>query len=308
MSEDQDTNSEMNRRGVLRNAAALGALPAASQIVGAAPDETSVDVSAVVSHPDVRAVLQEAPKVQLREQQATVFSNESVVRIPANFGKLVAIIPSSSPSASEDVQAAFYFDRWMPGVRDSWSKGSPARLTTTDTGVAFQQAVTEDAEKDRLLSAIDRSEYDTAETKIVRDEDRGVVEFGYRDTTTREIRQLTAEKRAGASTQDTSDSELVVVEETTYGTESSGVSKQAECSDQIAADLLYCIWDYADCVFCWTASVAPPVALACWIIVCLDGGLSLALEYLTDFGCASGAARVYDCLQEWVDQYGDRFL
>lgn len=303
MSQDEPSESGMNRRSVLRSAAALGALPAAGTVVGAAPEETSVDVDAVVNHPDVQELLAAAPKVQLQEQRATVYGNESVVAVPANFGKLVVGLPSDGATTADELGASFYFDKWVPGVNDSWQTGQSAQLTTMDDGVSFRRQVG-DGRKQEILQGLGRTEYDLAETRVAEDPDRGVVSLGYRNTEDRQITLLTAE--TGPTAQG---SGMAVVEETTYDVDGSdGVSTQAECSDQLAVDILYCLWDYADCVFCFGIGYTGPVAIACWIIVCLDGGLSLALEYLTDFGCVTGASRIYDCLQDWVDQYGDQFL
>jgi hypothetical protein len=61
-----------------------------------------------------------------------------------------------------------------------------------------------------------------------------------------------------------------------------------------------------DCTFCrFLTAPTWQIGLACWVIVCFDGGLWAAAEYLTDIGCAEGAFEIYDCLKHIVDEYGD---
>jgi len=53
----------------------------------------------------------------------------------------------------------------------------------------------------------------------------------------------------------------------------------ADCETALegfAANIPYRIRDDSDCALYVVASVAPPVSVACWIVVCLDGGVSVA--------------------------------
>lgn len=301
MSDDESDTDDLNRRSVLKSTAALGAVPFATQTVGASAAESSVDVEAALRQSSVRTLVGEIPGVEFDTENATVFGSEpSLVTVPANYGKLVVDAPSA---VVDEASASFYFDRHVPGVRPSWSVETAARLTTTNDGTYFERAVT-GREKRSILDALGHSGFSLDGTSVSVSPDRGRVSVTHVDRDDRVVKTVEA---TGSVTTDGSVSALDVVSEATY-TESdvaSDISTSAGCDDETLFDIVYCIIDYSDCALCSLGSPAPPVLAACILIVCLDGGLFLIVEKLADFGCSAAAKGGVECLQSLIDQYGD---
>lgn len=302
MVDGQSDDDGLDRRSLLKSTAVLGAVPFATKTVGATPAEASVDVDEALRQPSVRKLVSEIPDVEFDTATATVFGAESsVVAVPANYGKLVVEAPST---VGDEASASFYFNRHVPGVRANWPEGTTARLTATSNGTQFERATT-DREKRAILEELGRSEFGLDGTSVSVSPDRERVSLMHVDRTARVMKTVDA---TGSITTDGRVSSLEVVDETTY-TEShlrSEVFPQAECSGDIMIDLVWCIIDYSDCTFCWIGSPAPPVFAACIVIVCFDGGLALLLEVLMDHGCSAAAIGGVDCLQQLIDQYGDK--
>ena len=309
-----EERSKISRRSVVKNAAVLGALSATAHRVGASPTEKNVELDAVLSHPRVEELINGIPGLELHRENTTAYGTDgSVVVVPSNYGKLLA----TTPDSDAEVGASFYFDEWVQGVDDAWVQGTDAQLTATDDGPLLQRSVT-DTERSRFLDAVDRSDFREENTNITVIPERGRVSFRRVDRDEREIGTVTAVSRdgfAGLTQQQSATGtehagvELQVVDETTYTASDlvpdSEFSTAAECDDSIIMDIFLCASDYADCGICLGASFAPPVSIACWVILCLDGGLSLAVDYLTDWGCFEAGEGIYECLKDVVDEYGD---
>ncbi|WP_396612149.1 hypothetical protein ACH9L7_02355 [Haloferax sp. S1W] len=323
-SEKNKKNQGTNRRSVLKNMAVLGALSAAAPRVGASPDDKNIKLGSVLSSPKVKRVKKAIPGLKLDRQNAAVFGKDgSLIVIPANYGKLLA--------TTDNEAASFYFDEWVAGVDKNWPQEAEARLTAEGDGLLFQRGAT-DSEKRQFISAINRSEYDEKRTNVMVTPGRGEITFTHANHEEREVETLTAVTQQGftesiqtqsVTEKGDTEEELTVVDRSTFTASdltqtdstssgqtatTSGATIQAAppgCHADAILDLVLCVTDYADCSFCFLAStLTGPVAVACWIIVCLDGGLSFAMEYLTDWGCYAFGEEVYDCLRYIVDEYG----
>ncbi|QIB76096.1 hypothetical protein G3I44_18560 [Halogeometricum borinquense] len=308
---------------------------------GAAASKRDLDLGIFLENEKVNSIRNAIPNLELNREDATVYgSSDSIVAVPSNYGKLISAIPnanSSSDLEDSDISASFYFDEWVPTVSDTWEKGTKGRLVATDNGLLFQRGTTP-TEKSSLLQAIDRPYFNDNNTKVAVAPEEGRVFFSHKnrgdsssatdesasvksaETNTKQsqkrIESVTAiggddlDEILGPQTKSESSKEinLKTKKHTTHAISgpqlSSQISAKSTGSGQVGANLLYCIWDYIDCVFCLTASVAPPVSIACWIIVCLDGGLALAMEYITDFGCKTLVDGGVAALEDLVDEYG----
>lgn len=306
---EEDSNNEVRRRDVLRNTAALGTLSLTGQVAGASPGETDVDVEQVLRHRTVRKLKREVPGLELEADNATVYGGESLISVPANYGTLVVNVPGSVPdkksvNARKDVSATIQFDERVSGVTADWPRGTEARLTATTDKVVFQRGATTE-EKRRYIKMLGRPAFGSEDTKVTVVPEQDTVQFTHLHRDEDEFETVTAEVHS-----DGDNTTLRVVDRETYpvGSESDDeASILGGCNpDDAAPNILYCVWDYADCVFCLGLSAAPPVMLACWIIVCLDGGLAFAVEYLADIGCSAAYNDLRPCLEKIVDQYADQ--
>lgn len=302
MSDDKCDTDGLNRRSVLKSTAALGAVPFTAQAVGATPEEASVDVEETLRQPSVRELVSEIPEVAFDTTSAIVYGAESsVVVVPANYGKLVVDAPSV---VADEASASFYFDRHVPGVQANWPAETAARLTTTGDSIYFERTTT-NREKRSVLDKLGYSKFGIDGTSVSVSPDQDRVSIMHVDRDDRVVKTVEA---TGSVTTDGRVSTLDSISETTY-TESevkSELSGQAKCDDSLLLDIVYCIIDYSDCALCAFGTAAPPVIAACILIVCFDGGLSLAVEYYADFGCSAVAEGGYDCLKEIVDLYADQ--
>nr|WP_152417735.1 hypothetical protein [Haloferax larsenii] len=321
--DENNKDGNINRRNMLKSVAVFGALSAAAPQVGATPSSKEINLDRVLNNPKVKTVTKNIPGLELDRQNATAFGkNGETIVIPANYGKLL--------TTTNNEAASFYFDEWVEGIHKDWPQGTEARLAAEDGGLLFQRGAT-DTEKEEFIAAINRSEFDQKRTNVIVTPEREEVKFTHANHKKREIEVLTAvtQQEFTKSTQAQSVSEkgdtgveLTVVDRRTstasdfkqMDTASSGIISASNVSTQAAPpgcnadallDLALCITDYADCGYCFLAStLTGPVAVACWLIVCLDGGFSFAMEYLTDWGCYAFGEETYDCLRYVVDEYG----
>lgn len=323
---ESDRKKRVSRRKVLRNTAVLGTLPAAAGHASASSDSLSIDIDAILSHDDVKRLVDEIPSLKLKREETIVFGNDdTTVVIPGNHGKLLVTISDSAPGRSgqllpdtdsADVAASFYFEQWVADFDDSWPRGTAARLSVTDDELVFERETTE-SEKRQLLTAINRPNFHDATTNVSVIPERGTVHFTHKNRRRREIQSVLAVVQEGhirsSQRQNPSDTaqrelQLDVVDENSYAVSemvpNNDVTTEATCDDQLMTDIVWCLIDYSDCALCTIGSPAPPVFAACIIIVCFDGGLSAVMEFLTDYGCISGAQRGYACLEQLVDNYG----
>lgn len=180
-----------------------------------------------------------------------------------------------------------------------------------------------DTENRHLLEELNRSDLRTDNTSATLVPERGHVYFKHADQENRQFETFTAVGGAGfegrpnhqvSSRQSLSLRDLKTVGQSTYApsdfTPDSQLSTNAECDGgKITGDILFCVMNYADCALCTLGSPAPPVYAACWVIICLDGGVSAAAEVLLDFGCLSGFGRSGACIENvlgnFVNEYGD---
>lgn len=272
--------------------------------------------------------MDEVSGLELYREDATIYGGAgSIAAVPANYGKLVATVPQSRSSVANNnpengstestsaVAASFYFDEWVPNVDDDWVKGTKGRLTASDKELIFQRSVT-DEEKHQILNEINKNGFKKDRTEIGIIPDKGVVQLSHKNVNKKEIETLTAVNQGSpnepgggdpVSTQGDGLS-LKIVDQGTIGSgfESSGVRASAnyDCEiDKSIPDLAYCVFDYVDCAWCVGLGFSGPVAIACWIVICLDGGASVAAEFLTDIGCLSAGEHAAPCLANIVDQY-----
>ncbi len=310
----EEIGKEVRRRDVLKNTAALGALSLTGQVAGASPGETSVDVERVLRHRTVRKLKREVPGLELEPDSATVYGGESLVAVPANYGILVVNVPGSVPekksvNAKKNVSASIQFDDWVSGVSPDWPRQSDARLTATADEVIFQRGATSQ-EKRRYIKMLGRSAFGSDDTKVSLIPEKDIIQFTHLHRDRDEFETVTAEIQEDDDDKDDTGPTLRIVDKETYpvGTDSDdGVSILGGCNPGDAApNIIYCVWDYADCVFCFGLSAALPVMLACWVIICLDGGLAFAVEYLADIGCSAVVKDLGPCLEKIVDQYADQ--
>lgn len=312
MPEEDSRRSSPRRRDVLKGTATLGLLSATGQVVGAAPSNTSVNVGQALGNRTVQALLAEIPGVRLKRNQATVYGDESLLAVPANYGTLITTVPdfargSRSGEGRGDVSATFYFDRWVSGVDGGWTRGTAAQLSASGETTVLQRTATKE-EKLRFLSELNLSHFNPKETRVTVTPDHGSVRIMHRRTDRRVIEWVTArEQSEGEIRRQDEDAQIQRTDSGVYG---GGVSTEGvDCEKDLegfASNILYCIWDYSDCAFCAVASVAPPVSVACWIVVCLDAGVSVAAELLADIGCAAAAQDA--CLDAIVKEYADSIV
>lgn len=312
MSERDGDQNAPRRRDVLRTTATLGFLSATGQVVGAVPGETSVSVDDTLRHRTVQTLLTEIPDVRLDTDRATVYGDESILVVPANCGRLVTTVPvaardGQSGGADETVSASFYFDEWISGVDHGWVRGTTARLVAEGDSTTLQRTATT-TEKRQFLSELGLTEFDPSETKVVVTPDRGSVRVLHRRTDERVIDWVTAtERNDGAIGRRETGIRLQRTDEGAYDCGVSTADLDCETDpESFASNVVYCIWDYSDCGLCAVASVAPPISVACWVIVCLDGGVSVAAEILTDIGCTAAAQDA--CLDAIIAEYGDSLV
>lgn len=322
MVEDQEEHngqgSNISRRNILRNMAVIGAVSGAVPQVSASPADENVDLDEVLNNNRVDVLLDKIPGVELDHKNASIYgSDDYLIVVPSNYGKLLV-------NNHEEVDASFYFDKWVPDVDDAWPQETEAHLSATDNGPLLSRTAT-DAEKREFIKAINRPKFEKDSTNVVVVPERGEVSFTRANKDQREIETVKAVGDVGSVglnqqrgvNPEMATTELQVVDETTYTssdlTPNSTVSKSgavtsssAECDPgKVGVDLFICVVDYSDCAFCTLASsITGPVGIACLIIVCFDGGLSVAMEYFLDWGCASAVEGGVDCLAEIVDEYG----
>ena len=315
---DNTTSSNVSRRSILRNTATLGALSAAVPQVSA-QSEAEIDVDSLLQQSSVADLLNTVPDIELDRKRVTFFGSDgSVATVPTNYGKLVLSAPDSMTGASSgEGEASLYFDQWVEDLDKNWKKGTEARLTTTDNGSLLQRGVTSD-EATTLLAEINREEFTEENTHIAVTPEKGRLSFTHVDKKEKVVKSVEAVEKTGSSStlpsldESTSSSKsLRIVEEETYtgSTEGSepGLSPQSQSGcGEVLFNAGLCVIDFADCGLCFTTSPAPPVALACYVIVCLDGGLNPLLQALTDFGCLEAVKNIEPCYDDLINQYGDQ--
>lgn len=318
--DESEPKSKTSRREVIRNTVILSSITATAPRVGATSTEVSSELDTVLSSQNVERMLEVLPGVKLKREYSRTFGKRSsIVTIPSNYGKLVAKIPAARShvdSSQNDVVAAFYFDKQPSNTGIAWPNGTEARLTSRSGRLLLQRTATTE-EKGRYLSAIDQAGYREDNTRVSLVPQRDKVYFTHRDEEQRAIEKVTAV--------DTNSSEVLAQHNTSRNTHevpdlkildksvhnsSMSMGPAAHSSggcdpENIAGDILWCISNYSDCGLCTLGSPAPPVAVACWIIICFDGGVAVAAEFLVDIGCLDGAMDIVDCLQEFVDEYAD---
>ncbi len=217
----------------------------------------------------------------------------------------------------------------VPSVDDAWTQGTKARLAVMDNEILLQRNVT-NAEKREFLAAIDRPDFHEDNTQVGLIPELDEVHFLHTNRDERRIESITAvkqkssvglTKQQGTTEKSHSEVSLKVTDSTTHTpsdfkqatstpSKSNVVSPAAAppgCKAEDLHDLFICIADYADCGYCFLAtSLTGPVGIACLIIVCFDGGLSIVREHITDWGCWAFGEGLYDCLRYIVDEYGLR--
>lgn len=144
----------------------------AGAVSGASLNEYPGDTEDYLEHPVVQKLIDQIPELELYRHSATVLGSEgSLLRVPANYGKLVVKVPNSV-GPDDEFAASFYFDEWVSGVDRAWPQGTTARLTATKNDLLFERGAT-DREKDQLLRSLTGANLEPENTKILLAPNRG---------------------------------------------------------------------------------------------------------------------------------------
>jgi hypothetical protein len=328
MSGEQDkegnTDQDLSRRNVLKRTASVGIISSIGGRATGSSKTSSTDIDDILDSEPVRRIISEIPGLELNLDQAfAIGENESLIIVPANYGKLVTTPLVAGESRlreyikpQKELAASFYFNEWVESVHDDWPQGTVARLTATDDGVVLQRSAT-DAEKRTFLKGIKRSDLLSKNISVGVIPDRGKAFVMHANRKSRELEMLEiAVNRRSSQSQITTDSSisLEVRNKTVYdgsnsfGTQSiSTTSTSASACEKIPFDLIYCIVTNApQCLACTIGSPAPPVLGACLLIVCLNAGLAIVEEVLSDIGCLSAGQNSVACAKKLINKYGDQ--
>lgn len=313
---------KIDRRRILKRTAAFGTASAVglAGVNTASADEADVDVDSLLATAEVESIVRTIPGLKLRSDDATVLGNESViVSIPANYGSLVVT------DRENERTAAFYFEERVPALDVDWPEGTHARLQATadDSEPVFQRTATNE-ETHRYLVAIGKSDLRTDDVHVSVTPEADEIDVTHMDGDERVMNVIRARVPDGGaervrgtlSAASETETGLQVIEHERYGT-GRGADESDEvravpmigcggCGDDIAADVLYCLNQVKSCGLCTIGSPAPPVAVACWLIVCIGvssaDGVSAVLDDVNIPGCTNLAGCAADCfVEEWQD-------
>lgn len=315
-------NRRTNRREILKNTAAFGTA-SATGLVGvstASANKATVDIDSLLARTEVESIVREIPGLELQSDDTTVLENESViVLIPANYGSLVVTDSENGRTA------AFYFEEGVPALDADWPKGTHARLrATADDPEPLFQRTTTDEEMHRYLVSIGASDLRTDDVHVSVTPETDEIDVTHINSDERvmnviraQIPDSNAEKARGTlSKASGSGPGAEIIERERYGTgrsaDGSGGVQVASmggcggCGDDIALDVLYCLNQVKNCGLCTIGSPAPPVAVACWLIVCFGvssaDGVSAVLDDVNIPGCTNLAGCAVDCfIEEWKE-------
>lgn len=333
-----DSNDGYNRREIIEKgitATALGSLGFAGTVPASAADAAD-EVETLLDSKEVKAIERADPELEIRTDEAVLIASgdgprsRRVVRdrsghpagvtVPTNHGELTVVTLDGDRTALLD------FDERVPEVESDWPDGTTGRLKATGDVATFQRTATPD-ETDRILAGIRRPDLtESSSVEISVAPGKGefyVLHVNESDTEVERLRGRIlspgASEPPGPEQADPEGrGEYRIIEAQTHAvgdgsgslpTRSAGdtpVLLETLCDcDKAMADVIFCVYQAAGCLSCFIGSPAPPVLIACLILVCAGGTGGVFLSLLGNLGCLPPSDRVTrgcvsDCIDVWV--------
>ncbi|AXR76156.1 hypothetical protein [Natrarchaeobaculum sulfurireducens] len=309
MSDDRN----LNRRKVLRNAAAAGSasLIGMASSVGATPEEASFDFDRLMESDRIVKLKEEIPDLEFHLEDArAIGGEEGIVAIPANHGTALTRPPGQTDAAS------FYFDEWVRGVDSDWVEGTQARLRVTDDETVLIRTAT-DEESEAFLSSIDTDELDHENTNVAVQPDTGEVTITHVDSEDRRYDRIQAAPAQDAGAQIATEgngltaakSGLEVTDRDTehFSGGSGEFGTQSSCDQD---DVVFCVIEAVSCLPCAAATATGPLLAVCILFVCLGFPAVPIATILADIGCTNvagcTASAAADIMSDLADDLGDQ--